>query len=415
MGRKQYSSRTASVTLAMFFALCASAGPAAAGDCPPGIDDAARAVAALHGLETLPVRCETVSRTELAHRLRQQLEASLPVPLETELEVAWRLGLTEGRRPETLEDALLGMLEAQVLGYYDPETDTVVLVSGTEEASGLQGMATMIWAHEVEHAYQEYRYGLGRRLYALRGDTDAQLAASAVAEGDAVLVMTALALPGQDLSPADLADGSDAIVQALGMMSGALGGSDVPKPFVEQLLFPYREGTRFVAAALRNGGWEAVGRLLATPPVSTEQVLHPDRHDDVPSPVGPGDLPAAPGWEPVLTDVTGEWGFIQWLGLALPEAQARRAAAGWDGDRTRVSRSETDPTLWRLDLVTVWDTATDAAEAAAAFQEALPKLLDLGPGGIDLRVRRQGLRVTVVGTGRLPAEREGDTASQESS
>jgi len=405
MSPKQYSSRLAAAALAVAGAVA----PAGGGQCPPGVREAAAAVAALHGEASLEVQCETVPAAELAGRLRRQLEASLAVPLETELEIAWRLGLTGGKRPGEIEGPLFELLSSQVLGFYDPVRDTVVLVAGQTEAAGLPGMDALVWSHEVEHAYQEHRYGLGSRMLALRGDTDAQLAASAVAEGDAVLVMAAIAVASENPTPAELADAAGTILDALGALTGALPGTGVPAPFVEQLLFPYREGTRFVAAALREGGWRAVAAELADPPASTEQLLHPDRRRDRPTPLAAEDLPEAPGWQTVVTDVTGEWGFAQWLGVALPAGRAQRAAAGWDGDLTRVSRRAGG--VWRLDIVSVWDTAEDAAEAAAAFTDALPKLLVLGPGPPAVEVTRRGGRVTVTASGAgAPLPRHGGSA-----
>ena len=395
MERRKYSSRQLLGALVL-----AAAATAAAGECPAGVQSAAAAVAALHGAGSLPVRCETVAADELAARLRERLEASTGVPLATELEVAWRLGLTGGRRPAEIEEPLLRLLASQVLGYYDPARDTMVLVEGGGGA--LPGMDQLVWFHEAEHAYQEHRYGLGSRLLALRGNTDAQLAASAVAEGDAVLVMAALAIAEERPTPEELADGAEAILDALGAAGGSLGGGDVPAAFVEQVLFPYREGTRFVAAALRAGGWSAVGRLLESPPASTEQILHPERRNDAPETIADGDLPVVPGYDTVVVDTSGEWALGTWLGLALPREEALRAAEGWDGDRYRLARSTERPELWRLDLLSRWDTPGDAEEAAAAFEAALPRLLVLGPGPAAVTVRVEGRSVTVTAAGTAP-------------
>ncbi len=395
---RQYISKVAaagSLALAL-----ACGGPARAEQpCPEGVQQAAAAVAALHGLARLPVRCVSVSEQELRRRLLLQMTSSLPVDLHTQLTVAFRLGLMEEPPGPEVEKALLDFLASQVLGFYDPSSDTVVLAEG-QGGWGLPGMETMVWAHEVEHVYQEHRFGLGHRLLSLRDASDAQLAASAVAEGDAVLVMAAVAAASEHPSPAELADAAGEILQVLGTARQGLAPEGIPRVFVDQVIFPYEAGTRYLAAALRAGGWEAVARHLASPPESTEQLLHPDRAGDHPHRFSASDLPRAPGWETVLADVTGEWGFSEWLGCALPGEQARRAAAGWDGDRLRVSRRRGNPGIWRIDLVSAWDSPRDAGEAEEALRAALPRLLRLGGGPPRITVLRRGLRVDVTATGR---------------
>lgn len=376
--------------------------------CPEGVQRAATAVASLHGLDRLEVRCVSVSGPELRRRLIQQMASSLQVDLATQLEVAFRLGLMDRPPGPETEAALLDFLASQVLGFYDPTSDTMVLAEGAGRGMGLSGMETMIWAHEVEHVYQEHRFGLGRRLLSLAGSSDAQLAASAVAEGDAVLVMAAVAAAAERPSAEELADAAGQILEVLGTVRRGMAPPGIPKVFVDQLVFPYEAGTRYLAGALRRGGWEAVERRLSSPPESTEQVLHPARAVDHPVRFTGADLPRAPGWDTVLTDVTGEWGFSEWLGCVLPEDRARRAAAGWDGDLLRVARRRGRPDLWRVDLVSEWDSLLDAREAEDALATALPRLLRLGGGTPPIWVVRTGRRVEVTAEGR---EESGVTAS----
>ncbi len=368
--------------------------------CSQGVQRAASAVASLHGLDRLRVRCVSVSGQELRRRLLQQMASSLPVELETQLEVAYRLGLMDRPPGPETKDDLLDFLASQVLGFYDPKSDTMVLAEGAGRGMGLPDMETMVWAHEVEHVYQEHRFGLGRRLLSLSGSSDAQLAASAVAEGDAVLVMAAVAAAAERPSAAELADAAGEILAVLGTVRQGMAPRGVPKVFVDQLVFPYEAGTRYLAGVLRRAGWEAVERRLASPPESTEQILHPERAVDHPTRFTAADLPRAPGWDTVLTDVVGEWGFSEWLGCVLPAEPAQRAAAGWDGDLLRVARMGDRRELWRVDLVSEWDSVLDAREAEDALGAALPRLLRLGEGAPLLSVVRRGRRVEVKAQGR---------------
>ena len=46
----------------------------------------------------------------------------------------------------------------------------------------------------------------------------------------------------------------------------------------QQLLFPYVHGLAFVKAALARGGWPELQRVYQHPPVSAQQVMHPEKY-----------------------------------------------------------------------------------------------------------------------------------------
>src|SRR5262249_58162300 len=46
----------------------------------------------------------------------------------------------------------------------------------------------------------------------------------------------------------------------------------------QQLLFPYVHGLAFVKAALAQGGWPGLQRVYQHPPVSTQQIMHPEKY-----------------------------------------------------------------------------------------------------------------------------------------
>src|SRR5262249_56263731 len=114
---------------------------------------------------------------------------------------------------------------------------------------------------------------------------------------------------------------------------------DVPPLLRGTLVFQYRDGTRFVDLLLARGGWAAVDRAQADPPISTAQVLHPERYlaaaRDMPTPIevtATSSLTRA-GSKPVLADTLGE-AVIRILARGtLPAERAAQGADGWKGDR----------------------------------------------------------------------------------
>jgi hypothetical protein len=209
---------------------------------------------------------------------------------------------------------------------------------------------------------------------AMRDDGDRQRATSAIAEGEAILVMLVLDQDGPDL-PAlrrmqrQLAAQAETLAPPPG----------VPPYFVKELVFPYAQGFSTVLAAFERGGWPAVDGLLADPPRTTAQLLHPER-PGIPAHLGDEVLPAPPpGWTTVLTDTLGEWTLATWLRLRLAPAEASRVASGWDADRARLVTGPDG--AWALALVVRCRDSEAAARLAAAFESHLPSLLvNLNPG-----------------------------------
>jgi hypothetical protein len=141
-------------------------------------------------------------------------------------------------------------------------------------------------------------------------------------------------------------------------------------------------GRQFVEALYRSNGWTAVNQAYEELPVSTEQILHPDKYlaGEKPIDVAAAPVPKAFGsdWQIIVNEVLGEWRTYLLLTASVDEAArlseetAQKAAAGWGGDHYRVYY---DPKSDQSALVLewIWDTPADAAE----FQQAMKAYLDL--------------------------------------
>ena len=132
----------------------------------------------------------------------------------------------------------------------------------------------------------------------------------------------------------------------------------MPLVLREELLFPYVDGARFMK-------WWSTGPLGDTMPygprlpVSTEQILHPDRYLAGDTPVA---LAFADSTDAVLhQDGLGEFGVRVLHAELLNHARASfDAPIGWNGDLYRIYRSDAG-------LALVWYSAWDAAGYADRF------------------------------------------------
>ncbi len=316
--------------------------------------------------------CALVAPGELRAELDRKLRRDLPIPPERFIEALFRTGFVDGDQ-KSIYKSLLDFYTGQVLGFYEPQADELVVVdTPTAQVEG-----SFVWAHELEHAVQEHRFHLPSRLLSMRDDSDEQRAASAVAEGEAMLVMFLVANPSADAASLERAERTVRDqARALGKPVG------VPEYFVADLVFPYTVGFATVLNAYRSGGWGAVDGLLARPPTTTAELLHPGGGAH-PGAVPTAELPPAPpGWEEILTDTVGEWGLEFLLGRRMPHGRATAIASGWDGDRMRLIREKTDPRLWALAWRLRGRTVAARREIETALRRELPELLaHLAPAG----------------------------------
>jgi hypothetical protein len=120
-------------------------------------------------------------------------------------------------------------------------------------------------------------------------------------------------------------------------------------------------------------------------------VIHPERYLDADEPTAVElgiEGPLAAGWTAGPADTLGEFITSVWLreGGVRP-ADARAAAAGWDGDRVALLDGPTGQSV--VILRTVWDTGGDADEFVDAVELALrgygiDRVIVRGPAQTDV-------------------------------
>lgn len=366
----------------------------------PGIDIASieRSAAAVRELPFLsPVEMTTVSTEEALPLLAAQLDEDLPeIGAADEARLLAEFGLLPFEYP--LRSRLLALLEEQVAGFYDPRSKRFVIVEGVGER--FEGLASLmlpaIYGHELLHALADQHFDLSQLILkpAAAGRDDVVMARRALAEGDATLGMLIMLFKQQGLTLTPEALPTGEALRALVRTSVAFPELEQAPPYLKaQLLEPYLLGLERVGDAWKAGGWDAVNSLWLDPPLSTEQLLHPERVDDLPALLDGPVLPA--GAEEVVTMELGELGMRQWLESKLGPDRATIAASGWDADRVVLWRDAAGGTE-RIDLLTAWDSETDAEEFLLAADTWLRKTKkDALDGRASWSIRQVGDRVSL--------------------
>jgi len=358
---------------------------------PDRISEMSRQVEEVRGRKfERPVPASEIDVAEAKKVLREKILEGLPASPEDSFRSLVALGLID-EAPHLL-DTLVDFYASQVIAFYDPLPRRFFVVKGAE-ASGagqeLKGFAQgLIFSHELTHALQDESLQLDRRVKELKDDSDRSLALQCLLEGEATLVMIRVAL--KDIPGADArAEEELEPLLSAGTLERANVPKNVPDYFVDQLFFPYVDGTAYVRDAVRRGGWPEVDRLWKHPPDSSAEIIHGGPR---PAPAR-GLLPAsgpplAPGQRLVYTDTLGEWTLRFLLRRALPEGEAAQAAAGWRGDRIAFIASERA-------MGYVWRLRFDEPASAERFAGALRNARAIKPPSLRETVERDGKDVAV--------------------
>lgn len=342
-------------------------------------------VLAIRGLAPTTVERQTIDAETLKAMTRESFDQDNPAEYVAASDRLLKaLGLID--EDASLKELYLDLLGSSVAGFYRPEEKTLYVVSRTGRISGSDKIT---FAHEYDHALQDANFpGVFAEQRDLLDRSDQALARAALYEGDATLLMSLWAVP--NLSPEDLQD----VLAAGADPESAEVLARTPAFLTEGLLFPYNQGLTFVAPIQTAGGWAAVDDVWADLPLSTEQILHPEKYESGEAPVDvalPDDLAArlGDGWTVPMQDTFGEFQTRTWLRESeVATAAADDAAAGWGGDRLAVLDGPGGS--WAVAWRTTWDTDADADEftdAAGTAIEGLPHPARISaPGGRDVTI-----------------------------
>lgn len=301
---------------------------------------------------------------------------------------------------ESSAEALTELYGSSVAGFY---TDgRIVIVAEDPDAVSLD-RGTLV--HELQHALQDQALGLS---VGQQGPRDERFAGTSVTEGDANYVMDRYQ---------ERCEGNWSCIPQPSDDDGSTFRS-FNRGLFAAIWVPYSDGPTFVEARYDRGGWDAVDAAFESPPISTEQVIHPERYpDETPVVVRVEDRSSGEWRRLDRTGVFGEATLFAmlWSNQVIPSAHVRSddrrwnyshpATDGWGGDRFVAYTNGTD---YGYVFESVWDTERDARE----FHEAYVDLLQEN-GGTEVRsgvyrtanwsgfedafrIERHGKRVVVV-------------------
>ncbi|MFP8951410.1 Hvo_1808 family surface protein [Natrialbaceae archaeon A-arb3/5] len=288
-------------------------------------------------------------------------------------------------RETDAEDEFDALYGGNVAGYYEPATESVVVVSDNPETPETD---EVILGHELLHALQDQHFDLSSYD---RDTIDQDTAVNGLIEGDAVWVEREYeqrcetewecVLPADEPPPAP----------------------DLNWGLYLTIFQPYSDGPDYVDALLeRDDGWAAVDAAYDEPPTSSSDVIRPDESHETAN-VTVSDR-SNDDWDQlavdgeVATETVGEAGIVSMLAAGAfdptePTVIERgdlladggyeydhRYTDGWVGDElvTYVDEdtepADTESAIDRTGYV--WQTEWDTSEDAEQFLDGYTQLLE---------------------------------------
>src|ERR1700687_345101 len=340
--RAYFGLRALFLSLALFFG-CAAVHAQEAAVAPPSADskpatDAEFIAAAdevlgqmsqITGLKLLtPLKKSVRSREEIrAYVIKQMDEEKNPAERYASARGAEAFGLLP--KGFDLDSFMVNVLTTQIEGLSDPKTREFYIADWSPLAD-----QRMVMAHELTHALEDQHFQIEAWERAARPNEDAELARDAVLEGSAMAAMFDYLMLGTGRS---LKAWPDFDPSALVGELGSTPSLQMAPPFIKDaLIFPYLRGLTFSAAILKPSGWSGLPRLFERPPVSTQQILHPELYQSgkIPPNVSLPRLDNLLGntWAKLDENVMGAFGWREVLKQFLGDDRAKNLAAAWDGD-----------------------------------------------------------------------------------
>ena len=322
-----------------------------------GVESAVADLVAITGWKPLKkVEYDTMNRVALKRYLEQKVKDEVkPEEIRSEELALKKLGLV----PQEFEFArtMVDLLTEQAAAFYDYRKKKLFLLEGGDPAS-----QSMVVVHELAHALADQRFNLGKYIHKGKSD-DSSLARMAVMEGQATWLMME---SGSRKAGATLKDMPAALLDLAGSSSEALATQypvlgRAPLYIRASLMFPYSEGLRFTHSVYKQEGQAGFSRVFREPPVSSQQILHPEAYfsNTRPLEVRLPELRDERNWTTVTAGSLGEFDHAVLLEQYSGKEQSKTIAPHWRGGAAAILEHKSNKRTVLL-YASEWDSANSA-------------------------------------------------------
>lgn len=269
-----------------------------------------------------------MNKDQLRRYLDQRVKETIkPSEIRAEEVTLKLLGLVP--RDFDLRQNTVDLLTEQAAAFYDYNKKKLFML---DESGDTDEEIALV--HELAHGLADQHFPLGKYISEGMRSDDAATARQAVMEGQASWLMTAY-LSKKAGGPGQV---SNAILE---LMTHTMEVSPEQYPVFskapayirDMLVFPYADGMLFQNAVFQKLGQESFAEVFRHPPVSTQQIIHPDRYLEHLQPRVP-DLPEVPSaheFKRLADGTLGELDYRILLTQYAGKQEGERAASHLSG------------------------------------------------------------------------------------
>jgi predicted component of type VI protein secretion system len=346
---------------------------------PPGkLPDAAEIDTILHGLSDITgfrvrrqLPFQLITRDQVNAYVKDQIKQSVrPKEIHAEELSLKKLGFVPA--DFDLKQTTIDLLTEQAAAFYDFHRKKL-FISEWAAAS----MRDEALVHELAHALADQNYNIEKYLNRDPADAEESLARQTVVEGQASWLTVEYAARQAGKTLTDAATAREYFQPPLDPDSPQYPVfSKAPLYLRATMLFPYEEGESFQQAVVLHDGKAAFGKLFTSPPVSTSQVLHPERYFAGAAPVAPELPKPAGGMKVAVEGVFGEEDMQVLLRQYVSVSVSQGLAPGLTGGRYRIDTDRKAEGGQEPRAVLLFATAWDTEDSAIAFLNAYRTVLE---------------------------------------
>ena len=315
------------------------------------------------------VPAEIITRDKVKEFLQQRMkEATSPEEIRVEELTLKKFGLV----PQDFDLAknTVDLLTEQAAAFYDFHRKRMFITDWTPSATREPALV-----HELGHALADQNVNLDKFIKQGRKSDDGSMARLAVMEGQAQWLMTEYLArkAGQSLATSPALLESMAHATESGATEYPVFGSE-PLYLRQTLVFPYSQGLLFQNAVYERMKLKAFEEVFRRPPLSTQQILHPDTYFSGLQPARPAlpPLPDAHGYKRIAEGTVGELDHAILLEQYAGREESKAVSPHWRGGEYALLERRS-PERGVLLYAVEWDDAASAARYFRLYRQVLEK------------------------------------------
>jgi len=315
------------------------------------------------------VPADIITRDKVKEFLEQRLkEATSPEEIRVEELTLKKFGLV----PQDFDLAknTVDLLTEQAAAFYDFHRKRLSITDWTPSATREPALV-----HELGHALADQNVNLEKFIKRGSKSDDGSLARLAVMEGQASWLMSEYLArkAGQSLATSPVLLESMAHTIESGASQFPVFESE-PLYLRQTLVFPYSQGLLFQNAVYERMKQKAFEEVFRRPPLSTQQILHPDTYFSGVAPTRPAlpQLPDARGYKRIAEGTVGELDHAILLEQCAGRQESAAVSPHWRGGAYALLEHRSPDRVVLLYTVE-WDDAASAGRYFRLYRRVLEK------------------------------------------